>query len=76
MQFSLPMVFFKSIDMFSFCKGVLWLLLATAAEVPPAVSLANFSFLSFLFILLYVLGVHSFRFEWYFFSARFVPNVY
>jgi len=71
-----PCFFFRSIDMFSFCKGVLWIFLATVAEVPPAVSPANSSFLSFLLIFRYVLGVHPFKFEWYFFSACFVLNVY
>ena len=28
----------QSSDMFSFCKGALWLLVATVAEVPPAVN--------------------------------------
>jgi len=33
----------QSIDLFSFRKGVIWLLLATVAEVPPVVCLPLFS---------------------------------
>lgn len=37
-----PQQFFQSIDMFSFPKGVISLLLVTMAEVPPVVSLTDF----------------------------------
>lgn len=39
-RFLLAMVL-QFIDMFCFRKGVIWLLLATVAEVPPGVSLAS-----------------------------------
>ena len=38
------------IDMFLFHKGVIWILLATVTEVPPAVSVAKSTLLSFAFI--------------------------
>ena len=43
----------RFIDMFSCFKGVIWLLLATAAEVPPVVSLASSSrpYISFIYSL-------------------------
>jgi hypothetical protein len=36
-----------STDVFPFRKGVLWLLLALVTEVPPVVSLKNFSVITF-----------------------------
>ena len=33
----------QSIHVFSSCQGVIWLLLATAAEIPPLVCLITFS---------------------------------
>jgi len=40
---------FCLIDMSSFRKGVIWVFIATAVEIPPAVSLANFTPRLFLF---------------------------
>ena len=59
-RFSLPS-FSGFIDMFSFCKGVIWLLLATVVEIPPLVSLTTtLSPVSYSFI---VLGVQYFGLE-------------
>ena len=55
--------------MFTFRKGVIWLLLAMAAEIPPVVRLGNFSSVSCLLIPVSCLGVHSSGFEWYFFLS-------
>jgi len=49
--------------MFLFHKGVLWLLLATMAEVPPVVSLAGF-LSPFRSCLSYTLGFHCLGLEW------------
>ena len=49
-------------------KGVIWLLLATASEVPPVVTLTKFSFVCLSLISTYVTGIHPFEFEWYFIS--------
>jgi hypothetical protein len=40
----------RSTNMFSCWKGVFWLLVAIAAEIPPVVSLTNFLLVDFLFI--------------------------
>jgi hypothetical protein len=39
-------------------QGVIWLALATAAEIPPVVSTASLSFPPFLFISLYLVGAY------------------
>ena len=59
-----PIVVIWLIDMFSFRKGVIWISLATAVEIPPAVSLANFTPRSCLSISTLRLGVCYFEFEW------------
>jgi len=51
-------------DIFSYCEGVIWLMIATAAEVPPVVGLSSFLFLSFSFISACVLGIFDLEFEW------------
>ena len=43
---------FWLISFLSFRKGLIWIALATAVEIPPAVSLANFAPRLFLFIYL------------------------
>ena len=48
----------------SFHKGVIWILVATIAEVPPVVSLASFSISPFRSSLSYILGLHCFELEW------------
>jgi hypothetical protein len=53
---------FWLIDLFSFRKGVIWILIATLVEIPPAVSLANFKPRSFSFIC--ALGVCHFECVW------------
>ena len=53
--------------MFSCDKGVFWLLLAIVAEIPPVVSLTNFSVVDFLFIWNFMYQViHFFGFKRYF----------
>ena len=51
-------------DVFSYCEGVIWLVIATAAEVPPVVSLPSFLFHSISFISACVLGISDPEFEW------------
>jgi len=41
--FSRQLWLFWLIDILSFRKGVIWISIATATEIPPAVSLANFT---------------------------------
>lgn len=59
---------FNSLILFHFGKGIIWLLLALAAEVPPMVSLTNFllasfslnsNFISQVFIILNFNGISS-----------------
>jgi len=45
-------------------QGITWILLATVAEIPPAVRLVNFTLISFSVIIIYVLGVDCFELEW------------
>ena len=46
--------------MFPCDKGVFWLLLAIVAEIPPVVSLTNFSVVDFLFIWNFIYQVFIF----------------
>ena len=64
--------------MFPFRQGVIWLLLAMAAEIPPVVRLGNFSSVSCLLIPVSYPGIHSFGFEWYFFLSWLckMPNMH
>ena len=48
----------------SVCKGLLWLLLATIAEVPSAVRMAILWTVPFCSSLFRGTGVHDFEFEW------------
>lgn len=48
----------------SVCKGLLWLLLATIAEVPSAVRMTIFWTVLFRSSLFHGTGVHDFEFEW------------
>jgi hypothetical protein len=48
----------------SFLQGIIWISLAAASEVPPAVSLAEFTLPSFLLISMLRLGIYFFKFEW------------
>lgn len=52
-------------DMLPFCKGLIWAIVATAAEVPPAVSPDICAPLLFVYRR-HVPGVCCFEFEWYF----------
>jgi hypothetical protein len=45
-------------------KGLIWLLLATVAEVPPTVRVAILSRSSFRLSSFHDVGVHVFKFEW------------
>jgi hypothetical protein len=45
-------------------KGLIWLLLATVAEVPPTVRVAIISRSSFSLMSSHDVGVHVFKFEW------------
>jgi hypothetical protein len=52
-------------DLLSFLKGVIWLLIATVAEVPPTVSTATFLVSRFANCHLNVAGIHHFESERY-----------
>jgi hypothetical protein len=54
----------------SLFKGVIWLLFACAAEIPPVVCLVSCIFPSEGSPLFYDAGIHHFEFEWYFSSLR------
>ena len=54
----------SSIDTYSFHKGICWLLLATAAGVPPAVSPTFFSPVSFLSSPYNVIGFQCIGLKW------------
>ena len=57
---------FSPIHPFSLRQGIIWLLLAIVAEIPPVVSLYNFnSVLSFRSYPFYVTGIHYFELKWY-----------
>jgi hypothetical protein len=49
---------------FVILKGVIWLVLGSAIEIPPLVSPASLSFVSFCLYPVSVAGVHFFAFEW------------
>jgi len=56
-------------DVFSACKGVIWLLLATVAEVPPVVSLAISLHFSFISSRLLIIGTYMPESERYLFTT-------
>ena len=59
---------------FSFCKGVIWLMIATAAEVPPVVTSPSLRFF-FLFVHLHLRPRRFWSWIWMvFFLSRFMLN--
>lgn len=63
------------IDTFSIHKGVIWFLIATAAEIPPVVGLTSVWLVYFQLSQFHISGVRHFGFGWYFLSPLYQTSI-